>query len=336
MDDFTKKWQDFHEGNLSKKEAVEFIHFLESSSGKNSFQQLLTNTWTEQEEVKPTTEIPLSSSGFEKNSQSYKENKFSTSKVSTVNSIFKFAACLLALLLVLKIFNFLPGLAKSEVKEEQKIIWISKSNPKGIKSKILLPDSSWVYLNAGSTIKYANNFAVNRHVILEGEAFFEVFNDREYPFTVEASHIETQVLGTSFNINSVFPESVEVGLATGSLKILNAGSGKELLLSPGEASKIGVGTIEMEKYKVPQESIAPWKEGILHFNNENFNRVITKLENWYGVKITVEGKLPDEKCNGIFQKNTYLTNVLKVLGHAVDFTYEIDEHQVTINTINYE
>ena len=341
MDNFTKKWQDFHEGKLSKKEVIEFLNFLESDLGKSCYQKLLKATWAEEEEIKSVkktqfSKAPSSKSHIDLPSTNDKDffNRFYPSKIAAFKSIFKYAACLMALLMVFKTIDFWPDRLMQESKVEQEIVWLSKSNPQGIKSKILLPDSSWVYLNSGSEINYPENFAINRQVILKGEAFFEVFSDKDHPFTVEASHIKTQVLGTSFNVNSLFPESVEIGLATGSLRILNGSSGEELILSPGEASNIPTGKEEMIKYNIDPKKIAPWKEGVLHFNDESFERVVKKLENWYGVEITIEGDIPKEKCNGDFQKNTYLTNVLKVLGHALNFNFDINKNQVTINTMN--
>ncbi|WP_339925293.1 FecR domain-containing protein [uncultured Cyclobacterium sp.] len=339
MDNFKKKWQDFHDGNLSKKEAVEFLHFLESDLGRANFQKLLELTWRDQDEKKSTidnpTASPYSSKLNSKATQKKKHdffNKFSILKISNFKIFIKYAACLFALILVLKHLDILPGITGQISKESAEPVWISKSNPKGVKSKILLPDSSWVYLNAGSQIQYPENFIENRYVYLKGEAFFEVFEDKEHPFIVEAFHVKTQVLGTSFNINSLDQESVEIGLATGSLRIMDSSSGKELLLAPGEGSKIIPSNDDIEKYKIDPEVISVWKEGILHFENENFERAIKKLENWYGVQITVKGKIPKGTCNGTFQKNTYLSNVLKVLGHALDFKSEIDKNQVIINT----
>ncbi|EPR68118.1 FecR family protein [Cyclobacterium qasimii] len=339
MDNFTKKWQDFHAGSLSKKEAVEFLYFLESDLGKAKFQKLLKRTWMDQEEEKSTKDNPTANptSSTSNNSAAHREkgdffNKFSIIKITKFKTFIKYAACLLALILVLKHLDFLPDLTGNQTKESAETVWISKSNPKGIKSKILLPDSSWVYLNAGSKIQYPENFIENRDVHLEGEAFFEVYEDKDHPFVVKTFHVKTQVLGTSFNINSMNPESIEIGLATGSLKIINSASGKEIQLVPGEGSNVNPTNDEMEKYNVDILTLSQWKEGILHFDNEDFLRAIKKLENWYGVQITVTGEIPKGTCNGTFQKQTYLSNVLKVLGHAMDFNFEINKNQVTINT----
>tara|TARA_R110002049_G_scaffold39336_2_gene121083 strand:+ start:319 stop:1332 length:1014 start_codon:yes stop_codon:yes gene_type:complete len=335
MDNFTRKWQKFHEGSLSKKEAVEFLHFLESDLGKAKFESLLTKIWTDQGRINPQESSPLSNPSSSLNSK--KDNffkKFTSYDISRIGTLFKYAACLLAFFLLLKNIDLLPNFSINTTNEGSETVWVTKSNPKGVKSRILLPDGTRVYLNAESQIKYSNNFIKNRFVILDGEAFFDVIEDKNHPFIVEASHIKTTVLGTSFNVNSHYPESVEIGLATGALKVTNSATGKELLLAPGEASRVVDDNSKMEKYKVDPEQIAQWRKGVLFINNEKFDRVIKKLENWYGVHITVIGDRPTGTCSGTFEKNAYLSNVLNVLAHALNFSYEIDKKQVTINTNN--
>jgi ferric-dicitrate binding protein FerR (iron transport regulator) len=195
-----------------------------------------------------------------------------------------------------------------------------------------LADSIRVSLNAASLLRYSKNFTENRHVFLEGEAFFDVVEDKNIPFTVETSAVTTKVLGTSPNINFFYPESIELAFVSGALKLMNGISGKELLLSPGEGSNIVSGTGEMDKFQIDPAEIGQWKQGILRFNNDPFDKVINKLETWYGGDITVIGKFPEKTCTGTFQKNTYLSNVLKVFGHALEFSSNINQNQVTIHT----
>ena len=64
-----------------------------------------------------------------------------------------------------------------------------------------LPDGSDVMLNAGSQISYKPYWWwANRHVELQGEAFFKVKEGDT--FSVESAIGITEVLGTSFNIFS--------------------------------------------------------------------------------------------------------------------------------------
>jgi hypothetical protein len=339
MKKFIRNWQYFHEGKLSRKEAFDFLSFLESDKGKIKFQKLLERIWTEQMEITSGNKLPkeqLSAPKSASKTTTKKKGDFlkivSDFKIATIITYFRYAACLMAVFLILKSLDYLPGFSTDKVNDSPEIEWISKVNPKGIKSRFLLPDSTRVSLNAGSRLQYSKNFTENRYVFLEGEAFFDVTEDKNNPFVVETSSVTTKVLGTSFNINSYYPESIEVGLVTGALKLLNGLTGNELFLSPGEGSKIVSGTGKMEKFQIDPEEIGQWKEGVLRFNNDPFDKVIKKLENWYGVEINVTGKFPEKTCTGTFQENTYLSNVLKVFGHALNFSSNINQNQVTINT----
>ena len=87
------------------------------------------------------------------------------------------------------------------------------SVPAGSRSRIVLPDSSIVWLNAGSTISYSNDFSRSgRYVKLEGEAHFDVVSNPRKPFIVETSHLNVKATGTTFNIKA-YPDDEEI-LAT--------------------------------------------------------------------------------------------------------------------------
>ena len=69
--------------------------------------------------------------------------------------------------------------------------------------KILLQDSSLVVLYPHAKLKYPNRFNPNRReVYLSGQAFFSVTKNPKKPFWVYTDHISTQVLGTSFLVNT--------------------------------------------------------------------------------------------------------------------------------------
>lgn len=91
------------------------------------------------------------------------------------------------------------------------------SNPNGQHSRILLPDSSIVYLSGGSKIRYEKTFlGTKRMVYLDGEAFFDVVHQSKRPFVVKSGEITTIVLGTSFNVKAYASENkVDVTVRTG-------------------------------------------------------------------------------------------------------------------------
>ena len=66
--------------------------------------------------------------------------------------------------------------------------------PLGAKTKLILPDSTLVWLNAGSKIVYSQGFGVkDRHLRLNGEAYFEVRKNEKLPCNDE--RIECKSIG---------------------------------------------------------------------------------------------------------------------------------------------
>ena len=83
--------------------------------------------------------------------------------------------------------------------------------PFGSKSRIVLPDSSVVTLNSGSSLKYSSSDfnSDNRNVSLTGEGFFSVTKDSTKPFYVITPGIKVKVLGTTFNLKAYPDENIE-------------------------------------------------------------------------------------------------------------------------------
>ncbi|WP_162339460.1 FecR family protein [Cyclobacterium salsum] len=336
MKGFNKKWKDFQEGKLSRSGAKAFLEYLHSPDGKKAYQQLLELVWeNETDSVSTDTLLPSKPPFPEEEEDQKKTNKPSRNLPDNSLRIYRwirYAAVVLIVLLLFREWGYLPPYAAEPIAEEldSESNWITRSNPKGVKSKILLPDSSRVFLNASSEINYPRNFTNNRQVRLKGEAFFEVEKSGEMPFIVQASHATTTVLGTSFNVRTHSPESIEIALATGKLRVRNEQTGTNMQLAPGEGSLVHSGSQPMQKMDVDPKKISLWKEGILHFEKEPFQSILKKLENWYDVEIAVNGNFPNDRCSGTFQKNAYLTDVLNVLGHSMRFDFELTGKNVSI------
>ena len=72
-------------------------------------------------------------------------------------------------------------------------------------------------------------------IILNGEAFFDVFKDKKRPFTVNTDEVSLKVLGTRFNIASYENEkNVEVVLEEGELVFNNKEMNKSYTMSPND------------------------------------------------------------------------------------------------------
>jgi ferric-dicitrate binding protein FerR (iron transport regulator) len=214
--------------------------------------------------------------------------------------------------------------------------WRTVENPKGRKSKITLPDGTLVNLNYESQLKFPKVFKGNsRKVELIGEAFFDVVHLDSMPFIVQANGIETEVLGTSFNIKSfAVGKETEISLVTGKVKVKQTkggGSVKNITqLSPGEQLTFDRNSGEMVKGTFNVERITSWKEGVILFKDAGFEEFIHQLEKWYGVDFQIYGT-PSKKwrINGRYQHEK-LDDILMGLRFVYDIEYKFQGKNVIL------
>lgn len=168
--------------------------------------------------------------------------------------------------------------------------------PHGSSSRIVLNDSTVVWLNAGSSLVYPSKFgSKNREVVLFGEAFFDVTKNKNKPFIVQTTALEITVLGTRFNI-SAYPEdkTIQTVLEEGSVairKINRTNHDKEIILKPNQLVSYDKLTKLSEVKEVNTEFYTSWTNGLLTFENRDLNRVVKTIERYYNIKIQFENPL---------------------------------------------
>ena len=114
--------------------------------------------------------------------------------------------------------------------------------PPGMRSHVILPDGSKVWLNSESTIKFRIPFSENiRKVDLVGEAFFDVTKNPKQPFIVKSANVGVKVYGTRFNYKAYQEDkNIEVILEEGSvgLTVPDEGMYSKTRLIPGDHAVI--------------------------------------------------------------------------------------------------
>lgn len=155
--------------------------------------------------------------------------------------------------------------------------------------KVVLSDGTIVHLNAGTTFTYPEQFnaANNRKVILKGEAYFEVFKDKNKPFIVEVNDVDVQVLGTIFNVSNYEEDSfINCVLKEGSVKLSAKENQKNsIILKPNEKATWQKNTRKFTREQVNTKNYDAWVNGELVFNKESFSEISKKIERYYDVKI---------------------------------------------------
>ena len=125
---------------------------------------------------------------------------------------------------------------------------IEISTAYGEQKRLVLPDSSEVWLNAGSTITYPKTFTKeNRVVTLDGEAYFSVRKDDAKPFIVETSQLSVKVLGTKFNVKAYANDAnITTTLTSGKVEV-STQSRPPQTLKPNEQLTYDKSTILLEQ-----------------------------------------------------------------------------------------
>lgn len=217
--------------------------------------------------------------------------------------------------------------------ETLETVYFEKSNPRGIKSTVMLPDGSTVKLNSESNLRYEEDYERGeRKVYLRGEAFFEVAENREKPFTVYSGNISTTALGTSFNVRA-YPEDelIEVYLVTGKVEVKNVNDQTNLTLLPEEGARFDARNNLLSPFETDFNHVLAWRFGTLVFKKADFPEVLKRLERWYNVEFVVNGSPQSSwSLTGEFQ-NESLENVLRGIGHTTHYDFAISNNKVTIN-----
>jgi transmembrane sensor len=208
------------------------------------------------------------------------------------------------------------------------------TTPRGGLFTIILPDSTKVYLDAGSSLRFPAAFTGNlRTVMLTGEAYFEVAHNKEKPFHVLTKGQMVEVLGTHFNINAYDDENaIKTTLLEGSVRVSMAD--KLALLTPGEQSQIpepfsagkGINVIQ----NADTEEAVAWKNGFFQFDNADIQTIMRQFSRWYNVDVTFEGQVQERLFSGTIHRNLTLLQALDLLNYA-NVHFNIDGKKITVS-----
>ena len=176
------------------------------------------------------------------------------------------------------------GKQQSLAQAVPKLKQLSLEVPRGGEFKVVLEDSTEVWLNSETKLIYPESFAQNeRRVIVEGEAYFKVTKDPKRPFYVETDGQQVRVYGTEFNIRSYTEDKqVYTTLIEGSIALskLHEKSG-ELLLTPGHQALFDKQKATTFVQPVDTAVVTSWKRGRFVFEGQNLEQIMCDLSRWY-------------------------------------------------------
>ena len=297
------------------------------------------------------TEIKSNDLGLKKE-HGYFRTLFSKKKLT----IFSFLALLV--LTTGAIYLFTQKKA-GKLPAEQAISSIVTKN--GNRTKIVLPDGSQVWLNAGSNLDY-NNAVFNkdlREVTLNGEAYFDVTKNAEKPFIIHTKKMDVKVIGTAFNVRSYsYEKTAEASLIRGSIEVtLKDRKDQVITLKPNEKISIATDEPKLQVSKpskttavkndakpIPQIIVKElkqnptnniiaeiaWTQNKLYFEDESLENIAPMLERWFGKKVEITNvSLKNLHYYGNFENET-IEEVLSYLKLSKPFNFKIEHDAVVI------
>jgi len=172
-------------------------------------------------------------------------------------------------------------------------------------------EGSKIWVNANSRLKIPAKSNHDRKIkLISGEIYLEVAKYEKSKFFVETSNGSVEVLGTKFNVNSS-GNYFKTTLVEGSVKLSNENI--EHILQPHTS---GIWrNAEFVLTKANLNADLAWKNNVFYFNNYSINRIARQIENWYGVKVTVDTEVSMSKStySGEIRRDVTLKEVKKML-----------------------
>jgi ferric-dicitrate binding protein FerR (iron transport regulator) len=213
--------------------------------------------------------------------------------------------------------------------------YVVNQTPKGTIHKVVLPDGSIAWLNAGSVLKYPKAFdgKVRNVELVDGQVFFDIKHMDAHPFVVKTSNLNITVLGTSFDVKAYKNEKItKVSVLTGKVGISVQGQTNKpvIMLLPTQQVVLNNTTDNLVKGSTKVVTIESWRKNVLAFEDEDLNVVFKALERKYNTKIDVEDKELLDQHISIKLNAQPLTNILEVLSFTKHFKYEMPNDSTVI------
>lgn len=198
---------------------------------------------------------------------------------------------------------------------------------KGQMHTLYLPDGTKIWLNSRTQVTVPLDFnQQERHLALNGEAYFEVAPLKEKRFSVQAKYNRTEVLGTHFNIYAYADEVERTSLVEGKVKVSNAMG--DALLKVGEQA---YGNMHKPiKTEIDTSLVRAWQQGYFVFNNLSIEELMSRVDDWYDIEFVDINYGGTARFSGTFKQSNSLKELLNHLEEISDIKFNIKQGGVHV------
>ena len=206
----------------------------------------------------------------------------------------------------------------------------------GTTKKIVFPDNSKVFLDAGSFLTYSDRFGEKlREVSLEGEGYFEITENPHIPFIVHAGDAVIKVIGTKFNVRAwTSSHMVKVVVEEGKVLFCSKDDSEDnsVIIAKNQLSTLLENGKPQEPQVVDVSQYLGWMNHAMNFHDVPLNEILQQLERWYNVTINIDNKsllfapvtinIPEQRS---------IEEYLNLIGSIFGLNYEISGKNVTFS-----
>ncbi len=313
--------------SLSSSELKELKEAFKNNLLRKEIDEWLVSNW----EHTPYNDIEVSYDSLKKMISAYEEKK--QTRNSFVRHLFNLSHYyqrIAAILFVPLILGSCFYLFYFQNKDEN--FYIAEA-PLGQKAKIELPDGTTIWLNSGSQIRYSSGFnKKGREVELKGEAFFDVAKNPKKPFFVNTPSLAIEVTGTRFNVNAYTDEpDVETALVEGKVKVILKNEKDAYQLSPGKILTYSKALHQVSSSVLNEEVTTAWKDNRLIFVDDNFSKLVKKIEKWYNVEVVYDtASFKNNKLTVRLLEGEQLSRLLEIVEIAVGAQCVVTKNKIQI------
>lgn len=219
-------------------------------------------------------------------------------------------------------------------KEELKYNYLTV--PRGGQFSIQLSDSTKVWLNSDSKLKYPVEFIRGqpRQIeLLYGEAYFEVSPSDQHHgdrFIVLVNDLEVKALGTAFNIKAYQDESnTYTTLAEGTVELANLAY--KVTLEPYQQASTNPNSDKIAVKTLSSLNELLWRKGEFSFKRKSLKDIMKVLSRWYDMDVVFNSpELEKLEFTGVLGKELSIEEIMIIIRQTYPINYEINRKTLTI------
>lgn len=322
--------KNFINGIYTKEEAKEVLDLIKKDQGQNILNQTMNEAWDESlyvdtistnEQEEYIQEAKTLLNNIKGTIPRTNKTKFSLLTRKSIAIAASIVVIISAAIGGYKFFNKAYG--------EKDLLYTEEITSYGEKKSITLPDGTQIILNACTRIKYPTNFEEDkRQIYLEGEAYFDVREDKERPFIVSTDQLKVTVLGTVFDVKAYLEdEQISVSVASGKVQVEMIDAMSRLTAN----EQITINQNTNEHYKtIENQLVGVWRLGSLRFNRTPIKEVAKELERVYNCRFIFT---PDQDFDNLItgeHHNKSLEAVLKSIEQTSNIKAKISEDTIVL------